>query len=166
MPGIIHTVGRAVMASLLLAAAGTTARAQESTVYATVVSTKLFVVGAANPRTGLHFQTTGGDTLAQKSTVYATAIPVWLFWPVGSHGLSGVVYGLLGYLLLIGWLERRIDSLVLSLLVLLMYGGVLPTLLPIFSSPGISWIGHASGFVGGLLAAWGMARDRKPEPRR
>jgi membrane associated rhomboid family serine protease len=106
------------------------------------------------------------DYLAVWLAVYATAIPVWLFWPVGSHGLSGVVYGLLGYLLLIGWLERRIDSLVLSLLVLLMYGGVLPTLLPIFSSPGISWIGHASGFVGGLLAAWGMARDRKPEPRR
>ena len=28
--------------------------------------------------------------------VYATAIPVWLFWPTASHGLSGVVYGLLG----------------------------------------------------------------------
>jgi membrane associated rhomboid family serine protease len=106
------------------------------------------------------------DYLAVWLAVYATAIPVWLFWPVGSHGLSSVVYGLLGYLLLIGWLERRIDSLVLSFLVLLMYGGVLPTLLPIFSSPGISWIGHASGFAGGLLAAWGMARDRKPEPKR
>jgi len=63
MPGIIHTVGRAAMASLLLAAAHSTALAQKSTVYATVVSSKLFVVGAANPRTGLHFQTTGGDTL-------------------------------------------------------------------------------------------------------
>jgi hypothetical protein len=28
--------------------------------------------------------------------VYVTAIPVWLLWPNGSHGLSGVVYGLLG----------------------------------------------------------------------
>ena len=34
-------------------------------------------------------------------------IPLWLFWPVGSHGLSGVVYGLLGYLVLIGFLERQ-----------------------------------------------------------
>ncbi|MEL0340330.1 MAG: rhomboid family intramembrane serine protease, partial [Synechococcus sp.] len=37
--------------------------------------------------------------------VYATAALVWLWLPVASHGLSGVVYGLLGYLLLIGWLE-------------------------------------------------------------
>ena len=36
--------------------------------------------------------------------VYATAALVWLWLPVASHGLSGVVYGLLGYLLLIGWL--------------------------------------------------------------
>ena len=45
-----------------------------------------------------------GDYLAVWLGVYAAAIPVWLLWPVGSHGLSGVVYGLLGYLLLIGWL--------------------------------------------------------------
>ena len=83
-----------------------------------------------------------GDYLAVWLGVYAAAIPVWLLWPVGSHGLSGVVYGLLGYLLLIGWLERRILSLVLSLAVLLTYAGILPSLLPIFSPPGVSWIGH------------------------
>lgn len=36
--------------------------AQESTVYATVVSTKLFVVGAPNPRTGLFYQRASNDT--------------------------------------------------------------------------------------------------------
>ena len=36
--------------------------AQLSTVYTTVVATKLFVVGAANPMTGLFFQHTSGDT--------------------------------------------------------------------------------------------------------
>jgi len=51
------------------------------------------------------------DYLAVWLGVYAAAIPVWLLWPVGSHGLSGVVYGLLGYLLLIGWLEKRPLSL-------------------------------------------------------
>jgi len=106
-----------------------------------------------------------GDYLAVWLGVYAAAIPVWLLWPVGSHGLSGVVYGLLGYLLLIGWLERRILSLVLSLAVLLTYAGILPSLLPIFSPPGVSWIGHLSGFVGGMLAAWAMARQKLPDPR-
>jgi len=99
------------------------------------------------------------DYLAVWLGVYATAIPVWLLWPVGSHGLSGVVYGLLGYLLLIGWLEKRPWPLALSLLCLISYGGVLPSLIPLFSPSGVSWIGHASGFAGGLLAAWAVHRE-------
>ncbi|MFM7269030.1 MAG: rhomboid family intramembrane serine protease, partial [Cyanobium sp.] len=86
-------------------------------------------------------------------------VPVWLFWPQSSHGLSGVVYGLLGYLLLIGWLERHPCSLLLSLFALVSYGGILPSLLPFLNPPGVSWIGHASGFVGGLLAALAIHRE-------
>lgn len=93
------------------------------------------------------------DYLAVWLGVYAMAIPVWLFWPTASHGLSGVVYGLLGYLLLIGWLEKRPLSLLLSVVCLIAYGGVLPSLIPLFSPAGVSWIGHASGFAGGMLAA-------------
>jgi membrane associated rhomboid family serine protease len=70
-----------------------------------------------------------------------------------------VIYGLLGYLLWIGWLEKRPLSLLLSLGCLLMYGGLLPALIPLFSPVGVSWIGHASGFGGGLLAAWAMQRS-------
>ncbi|MEB3172809.1 MAG: rhomboid family intramembrane serine protease [Cyanobacteriota bacterium] len=99
------------------------------------------------------------DYLAVWLGVYATAIPIWLWWPNGSHGLSGVVYGLLGYLLLIGWLEKRPLPLLLSLLCLIAYGGVLPTLLPFFSPAGVSWIGHVGGFAGGMLAAWAIRRD-------
>lgn len=98
------------------------------------------------------------DYLAVWLGVYAMAIPVWLLWPTASHGLSGVVYGLLGYLLLIGWLEKRPLSLLLSLVVLIGYGGVLPTLLPFVSPAGVSWIGHVSGFAGGMLAAWAVQR--------
>ena len=92
--------------------------------------------------------------------VLVAAIPVWWFWPVGSHGLSGVNYGLLGYLLVIGWLEKRPLSLALSLFALVAYGGLLPTLLPFLSPPGVSWIGHVSGFLGGVLAA--LAIHRQP----
>jgi membrane associated rhomboid family serine protease len=99
------------------------------------------------------------DYMAVWLGVYALAIPVWLFWPIGSHGLSGVIYGLLGYLLLIGWLEKRPWSLLLSLICLVSYGGLLPSLVPILSAPGISWIGHVSGFCGGLLAAWAVHRE-------
>jgi len=99
------------------------------------------------------------DYLAVWLGVILAAVPVWLWWPVGSHGLSGVVYGLLGYLLLIGWLEKRPLSIVLSLVTLVAYGGVLPSLIPLFSPEGVSWIGHLSGFAGGVLAALAVFRE-------
>jgi membrane associated rhomboid family serine protease len=99
------------------------------------------------------------DYLAVWLGVLLAAIPVWLWWPVGSHGLSGVVYGLLGYLLVIGWLEKRPLSIALSLLALVAYGGVLPSLIPVFSPAGVSWIGHLSGFAGGVLAALAVFRE-------
>jgi membrane associated rhomboid family serine protease len=98
--------------------------------------------------------------------VLALELPVWLFWPHASHGLSGVNYGLLGYLLLIGWLEKRFSSLLLSAACLLAYGGLLPSLLPFLSPPGVSWIGHAGGFAGGLLAAWAVYREPPAQPGR
>jgi len=88
-------------------------------------------------------------------------IPIWLLWPVGSHGLSGVIYGLLGYLLLIGWLERHPLALALSLTALLLYGSALPGLLPWLTPAGVSWIGHAGGFAGGVVAALAVSRQQR-----
>ena len=94
--------------------------------------------------------------------VYAMAVPVWLWWPAASHGLSGVIYGLFGYLLVIGWLEKRFISIMLSLLAVVAFGGMLPALVPFLSPAGVSWIGHDSGFVGGMLAALLMQREASP----
>ena len=105
------------------------------------------------------------DYLAVWLSVLALELPVWLFWPTASHGLSGVNYGLLGYLLLIGWLEKRPFTLLLSCGCLLAYGGLLPALLPFLSPPGVSWIGHASGFLAGLLAALAVFREDLPPTR-
>jgi membrane associated rhomboid family serine protease len=99
------------------------------------------------------------DYLAVWIGAYLTAIPVWLFWPSGSHGLSGVVFALVGYLIVIGFLEKRPLVLGLSLFSLITYGGFLPGLLPFFSPPGVSWIGHVSGFAGGILAALAIYRE-------
>ncbi|WP_261350200.1 rhomboid family intramembrane serine protease, partial [Synechococcus sp. EJ6-Ellesmere] len=99
------------------------------------------------------------DYLAVWVGVYVMAIPVWLFSSNGSHGLSGVVFALVGYLIVIGFLERRPLPLLLSLFSLVSYGGFLPGLLPFFTPAGVSWIGHVSGFAGGVLAALAVYRE-------
>ena len=103
------------------------------------------------------------DYIAVWIGVYSMAFLVWWLLPGASHGLSGVVYGLLGYLLLIGWLERRPFSVLLSIGCMVVYGGLLPSLLPFLTPPGVSWIGHSSGFIGGVLAAWSTARNEKTQ---
>ena len=101
------------------------------------------------------------DYIAVLIAVVVMEIPVWLFWPRGSHGMSGVLYGLLGYLLLIGFLERRFMTILLSVVGLVLFGNALPALIPGVSPAGVSWIGHASGFLGGIFAA--LALSREPE---
>ena len=99
------------------------------------------------------------DYIAVWLGVMITAIPIALIWPSASHGLSGVVYGLLGYLLFIGWLERRLMPIVLSLLTLWLYGTALLALIPGVSPAGVSWIGHAGGFAGGMFAALAVQKE-------
>ena len=82
-----------------------------------------------------------------------------LFWDTAAHGISEVVFGLLGYLLIIGFVEKRFLAIMLTILCFGFYGHSLPSLLPWNVPEGISWIGHFSGFIGGLLAALGIYRQ-------
>jgi membrane associated rhomboid family serine protease len=81
----------------------------------------------------------------------------WLLGPNSVHGLSGVVYALFGYLLFIGWLERRLVPLLISVFVLVNYSyfiwGIFPT------HPMVAWWGHLFGFLIGILAAYGVYRE-------
>jgi membrane associated rhomboid family serine protease len=85
---------------------------------------------------------------------------VWLIGSPGSvHiGASIVVFGYLGYLLLRGWFERSLWSILGSLFVAVLYGGLVFGVLP--GQAGISWEGHLFGFLGGVLAARLMRRKR------
>lgn len=86
---------------------------------------------------------------------------VWLVGRGGSvHiGASGVVFALFGYLLSAGWFERRFGTIVLSVFVLLVYGGMIYGVLP--GQVGVSWECHLFGFLSGVLMAKLLAR---PEP--
>ncbi|NET59509.1 MAG: rhomboid family intramembrane serine protease [Symploca sp. SIO2E6] len=81
-----------------------------------------------------------------------SGIGVWLFGSSGVHiGASGVVFGYLGFLLARGFFERNFPSILLSLVVGSLYGGLIWGVLP--TQSGVSWEGHLFGFVGGVLAA-------------
>ena len=94
-------------------------------------------------------------------TMLVGGLGVWLFAAPGSiHiGASILIFGYLGFLLLRGYFQRNIPSILLSILVFLLYGGTIWGVLP--SRPGISWQGHLFGFLGGVLAAKLIATEKK-----
>jgi membrane associated rhomboid family serine protease len=85
---------------------------------------------------------------------------MWTFGqPDSVHiGASGVVFAYFGYLLLAGFFERSFGAILLSIVVGLLYGGMIFGVLP--GQLGISWEGHLFGFLGGALMAWLLARRR------
>ncbi len=95
-------------------------------------------------------------------TMLVGGLGVWLFAAPGSiHiGASILIFGYLGFLLLRGYFQRNIPSILLSILVFLLYGGTIWGVLP-SSRPGISWQGHLFGFLGGVLAAKLIATEKK-----
>lgn len=78
---------------------------------------------------------------------------VWLFgMPRTVHvGLSGIIFGYLGFLLLRGYWERSSIAIILALLAGLLYGSMIWGILPL--QPNVSWLGHLFGLLGGGLAA-------------
>lgn len=78
--------------------------------------------------------------------------------PMVHLGASGLIFGYFGYLLFTGWFERRFWSLLLSILVLLVWGRMLFEVLPFQRT--VSWEAHLFGLAGGLLAAWVLGRRR------
>ncbi len=86
---------------------------------------------------------------------------VWLAGRGGTiHiGASGIIFGLIGFLMCLGIFRRDWKALIISLAILLLYGGVLQSLF--IYVPGISWTGHLFGFISGVLAAWWTRAVRK-----
>lgn len=81
----------------------------------------------------------------------------WMFGHSGVHiGASGVVFGYLGYLMALGYYERKFTTVLLSLGVGYFFGSCLFGILP--GQHGISWEGHLFGLLGGILAARLLAR--------
>lgn len=95
-----------------------------------------------------------------------SGLAAWLLSPIGTitAGVSGVIFGYLTYLLVRGIFSRKIGQILISLVVFLLYGSVLLGVLP--GTPGVSWLAHLGGAVGGVIAAWllhNRSRDARPQ---
>jgi len=90
-----------------------------------------------------------------------TGLGTWLIGASNSiHvGASGIIFGYLGFLLFRGYFERRVVSIAFSIIVGLLYGGLIWGVLPF--QIGISWEGHLFGFIGGGLAARLLSRRQR-----
>lgn len=99
--------------------------------------------------------------LAVALTIIVTSgVGVWLTAPEQSNtaGASGLVFGLFGYLVVRGFVDRRITDVALGGVVAVFYGSILWGVLP--TSTGISWQGHLFGLIGGVLAAFMTSSTR------
>ena len=122
-------------------------------------------------------------TLAGMSRfVWATAIiwilggfGTWLIGNVGSScgptdhiGASGLIFGYLAFLLVFGIFVRKFWDIVIGLVVLFLYGGVLLGAMPVLHQcGGVSWQGHLSGAVAGVVAAYLLsAPERKSREKK
>ncbi|MFF3895083.1 rhomboid family intramembrane serine protease [Streptomyces sp. NPDC001812] len=96
--------------------------------------------------------------------IVADGLGVWLIAPAHTNtaGASGLIFGLFGFLLCSGFVERRPMGVVVGVLVGAVWGGsILAGIAP--GQAGVSWQGHLIGLLAGVAAAFLFRRT--PERR-
>ncbi|GAA0660496.1 rhomboid family intramembrane serine protease [Kitasatospora atroaurantiaca] len=97
--------------------------------------------------------------------VLTSGAAVWLFEreQVVTVGASGVIYGYFGYVVLRGVIDRNLIDSLIGLVMGASFAYILTTAVP--GTPGVSWLAHLGGLVGGLAGAWIFReRQRKTAP--
>jgi len=85
--------------------------------------------------------------------IIATGLLVWLFGRNANHvGASGLIYGYFGYLILAGFIAKKIKLIFISFFVGISYGTLVFGVLPTMSY--ISWESHLFGLLVGLICAY------------
>jgi membrane associated rhomboid family serine protease len=90
-----------------------------------------------------------------------SGLAVWLFQSSNelTVGASGLIFGYFGYVLVRGFFDRNLVDIGVGLVAGVLYWTILEVAIP--GTPGVSWIGHIGGLVGGVLAAW-LLRSATP----
>ena len=103
------------------------------------------------------------------SSVFITLVGggfVWLLAGVvsgyGIHiGASGLVFGYFGYLGARGLYDRSLSSILISVVVIVLYGTIIFGIIP--TDEFVSWEGHLFGLIAGILYA-GLIGKEAPKP--
>src|SRR6202522_660452 len=92
--------------------------------------------------------------LASMIIAVTSGLAVWLFQSSNelTVGASGLIFGYFGYVLVRGFVDRSLVDIVVGLVAGVLYWTILEVAIP--GTPGVSWIGHVGGLVGGVIAAW------------
>jgi membrane associated rhomboid family serine protease len=129
-------------------------------------SVPLFVLGVLAA-----YRSIGRFLLASLIIAVTSGMAVWLFQSPNelTVGASGMIFGYFGYVLVRGFFDRNLIDIGVGLVAGALYWTILQVAIP--GTPGVSWIGHLGGLVGGVLAAWvlrtvGPARKPAPASRR
>jgi len=90
-----------------------------------------------------------------------SGLAVWLFQSSNTLtvGASGLIFGYFGYVLVRGFLDRNMIDIGVGVVAGVLYWTILQVAIP--GTPGVSWIDHLGGLVGGVIAAW-VVRTRTP----
>jgi len=103
--------------------------------------------------------------IAFKVLFYGTLLSGLLTWIIARDayhiGASGIVYLLFSFILFSGLIRKYYRLIAVSLIVIFLYGSMIWYILPIKEE--ISWEGHLSGFVFGLLFAF-IFKNHGPQP--
>jgi len=83
-----------------------------------------------------------------------SGLAVWLFQ--GNNqltvGASGLIFGYFGYVLARGLIDRNLIDALAAVVMALSYAYILTVAIP--GTPGVSWVGHLGGLIGGLASGW------------
>jgi membrane associated rhomboid family serine protease len=109
-----------------------------------------------------------------KEIAWRVFIMSWLFtgallWFIGGSngaihiGMSGVIYALTGFLFTSGVLRKYLPLQALSLFIVFLYGSMIWGIFP--TQPRVSWQGHLSGLVVGLILAFVYRKQGPQRPK-
>jgi membrane associated rhomboid family serine protease len=93
-----------------------------------------------------------------------SGLAVWFF--ASSHtvtvGASGLIFGYFGYVVVRGLIDRNLIDALIGAVMALSFAYLVTVAVP--GTPGVSWIGHVGGLLGGIAAGW-IFRTRRDKAR-